>query len=68
MVVEQWLTRDLLVEVEIYQNNKKVDVIYAAADEDISPDEVSKAAMSYLKHKMDNNFTQVSHSYLTVKH
>ena len=65
-VVEEWLTRDLLVEVELKIKGRQTDIIYAAADEDITPEEVSKAAMSYLRQKNDPECDQISHGYLTV--
>ena len=67
MIVEEWLTRDLLIEVILNIDGQLMDKVLAIGDEDITPSEISKSMMSYLHHKEIADRHNVSHAYLTVR-
>ena len=67
-VVEEWLTRDLLIECEIYMDENYVDTMFAVGNENLTSEEVSKGVMSYLRHKEIGKCDDITHGFITVNY
>ena len=66
-IVQEWLTRDLLVTVDIKIGNKAYPKLYAVAERDITSEEIMVGVASYLKHHNAPGANKLAHGILIVR-
>ena len=65
-IIQDWVSKDLLITINIVIDGSKVCEAKVVAENDITPSELSRAAISYLK-TMGNDQTQnIGHALTTV--
>lgn len=65
-LVQEWITRDILIQVEIRIGNQKCQTLYAVAERDITSEEIMTGVVCYLKHQNAPGACQIVHGILTV--
>lgn len=64
--MQEWITRDILVKVDIKIGTQSYGTLYGVAERDINSHEIMVGVANYLKHQMAPGSNRLAHGILMV--